>query len=296
MTLKVGEPAGIANGITLRVDRFAPRSVEQTRPALVPDLQRDRTMGEWFSMIRLDLPAGSHGHDDGHGHEGHEHAAHDARPQRDGLWLPYHRFAFDTRDDVLRRFPYRPSLFEFNGKLYEIMFTRQRQPLPAPVALDDFKVDTHIGGFTGDTSSILDWMSLIRFQGADGQWLDPQQVRVNQPTEFRGHWLYQAQWDPPDPARAAGEIESAGLNYTVLGVGNRNGVHVMLAGCIISVMGMIYAWYLRPLIKRRRQQAVYASVRDRGESAELLNADATRGPSPQPAPQPAAAAWRTPSP
>ena len=46
----------------------------------------------------------------------------------------------------------------------------------------------------------------------------------------------------------------------MLGVGNRKGVHVMLAGCIISVLGMLYAFYGKPLIKRRRQQAVYAGL------------------------------------
>jgi hypothetical protein len=269
--LHVGAMAPITSSVTLRVDRYAPRSVEHQRPALVPDEQRDRSMGEWFSMICLDLPSTS--------------ASADQPGQ--AIWLPHHRFAFATPDDVLRRFPYRPSHFTFNGKTYEVMFSRARLPLPAPVALADFKVDTHIGGFTGDTSSIMDWMSVIRFQGADGQWLPEQEVRVNQPSEFRGYWFFQAQWDPPDPARGPGDVNSAGLNYTVLGVGNRHGVHVQLAGCVIAVLGMIYHWYLKPFIKRRRQQAVYAQLRE---------APAT--PTPQPALQPepeaaGAAAWRT---
>ncbi len=46
----------------------------------------------------------------------------------------------------------------------------------------------------------------------------------------------------------------------MLGVGNRNGVNVMLLGCCLAVLGMIFAFYIKPLIKRRRQQAVYAQV------------------------------------
>jgi hypothetical protein len=53
---------------------------------------------------------------------------------------------------------------------------------------------------------------------------------------------------------------SRGLNYTVLGVGNRNGVWTMLWGCIISVIGMCYAFYVKPAIKRRQREAVYASM------------------------------------
>jgi hypothetical protein len=44
----------------------------------------------------------------------------------------------------------------------------------------------------------------------------------------------------------------------VLGIGNRNGVWTMLAGCILSVIGMIYAFYVKPMIKRRSALAVFA--------------------------------------
>jgi hypothetical protein len=37
-------------------------------------------------------------------------------------------------------------------------------------------------------------------------------------------------------------------------------VHVQLAGCCIAVLGMIYAFYAKPIIRRRRQQAVYAQA------------------------------------
>ena len=55
-------------------------------------------------------------------------------------------------------------------------------------------------------------------------------------------------------------MASSGLNYTVLGVGNRNGVHVQLTGCIIAVLGMIYAFYIKPVIKRSRQRRVQAGL------------------------------------
>jgi hypothetical protein len=52
-------------------------------------------------------------------------------------------------------------------------------------------------------------------------------------------------------------VASKGLNYTVLGVGNRNGVVLQLLGCIIAVIGMMYAFYIKPIIKQRRRRAVY---------------------------------------
>ena len=65
------------------------------------------------------------------------------------------------------------------------------------------------------------------------------------------------EWDPPDEPRFQGDVASSGLNYTVLGVGNRNGVYIQLLGCVIAVAGMAYAFYLKPIIKQRRRRAVY---------------------------------------
>ena len=101
---------------------------------------------------------------------------------------------------------------------------------------------------------MLNWTSEVRFRDGDG-WSQIEHVSVNDPRENGGYWYFQAQWDPPDPQRGY-----AGLNFTVLGVGNRHGVNVMLLGCCLSVLGMIYAFYVKPVIKRRRQQAVYAEV------------------------------------
>jgi hypothetical protein len=72
-------------------------------------------------------------------------------------------------------------------------------------------------------------------------------IQVNQPTEYGGFWYFQSTWDPP-----AREVPGSGMNHTGLGVGNRNGVGVQLAGCGISVAGMIFAFYVKPVLRRSR--------------------------------------------
>jgi len=37
-------------------------------------------------------------------------------------------------------------------------------------------------------------------------------------------------------------------------------VWVQLAGCIIAVVGMIYAFYIKPILKRRRLEAVEQQI------------------------------------
>ena len=48
--------------------------------------------------------------------------------------------------------------------------------------------------------------------------------------------------------------------YTVLGVGNRHGAYIQLLGCCIAVIGMIYAFYIKPVIKQRERKRIYESA------------------------------------
>ena len=111
--------------------------------------------------------------------------------------------------------------------------------MPSPVALEDFALDTHVGGYTGSQLTIRNYVSRLRFLDA-GAWTDVTRVAVNAPTEFGGYWYFQSTWDPPPRGNPTG-----GMNFTGLGVGNRNGVYVQLAGCCLSVAGMIYAFYVK---------------------------------------------------
>ncbi len=66
--------------------------------------------------------------------------------------------------------------------------------------------------------------------------------------------VFQSTWDPP----AAGGY--AGMNFTGVGVGNRNGVHIQLLGVCIAVAGMLFAFYVKPIILRRRRMETFTRV------------------------------------
>src|SRR5690606_18345894 len=160
-----------------------------------------------------------------------------------------------------------------DGRRMELVFSRERRRLPAPVVLDDFVLHERVGGFTGDTASIRDWESVLRFVNADGSLGAPITVRSNTPGEFAGFRFFQAMWDPPADAQTGSP--SAGLNFTGLGIGNRNGVYIMLFGGTLSVVGCVYAFYVKPVIKRRRAAAVLARL-DAGEFGDDARRRATR--------------------
>jgi len=231
--LAIGQRADIGAGLSIELTRYLPRAVIETIPTIVPTAQRIRDAGELFSRVRIAAPG--------------------VTPR----WIGFHPYVFDAPEERFRRTEFRPTTVQLeDGRRAEVIFSRQRLPLPSPIALDTFELTSHIGGFTGETSTIRDYTSVLRFRDADGVWGPPTPVSVNEPVEHGGYWYFQAKWDPPDEARRQGERASRGLNYTILGVGNRTGVNTQLAGCIIATLGMIYAFYVKPAIKRRRRAAV----------------------------------------
>jgi cytochrome c-type biogenesis protein CcsB len=233
----VGQSLPLAQGVALKVNEHLPRAVVQTRPFIVPDRQRVKDARERFAMVLVRAPDGR------------------------ATWLPFHDMVFDRPEEVLRRRDFRPTRMQMpDGTEVELLFSRQRLPLPAPIALETFELAAHPGGFTGETSTIRDYISLLRFGDGQGGWGEPVRVSVNQPVEHGGLWYFQAQWDPPDEG-GAGVAPSLGLNYTVLGVGSRHGVEMQLAGCVIACLGMIYAFYVKPVIRRRALVRAQAAVR-----------------------------------
>ncbi len=236
MELPQGGSVDLGAGLSLALGRYLPRAVFEQKPRVVPEPRRIRDAKEMFSMIRVEAPGG------------------------DARWLRFHPYVFDRPEDVLRRYDYRPSRLRLaDGSVVEVMFSRQRLPLPAQISLEEFILDTHVGGFTGETGSIRNYTSMVRFrEPRSNDWSRPVAVSVNQPVEHGGYWYFQSQWDPPSEPSRQGERGSSGLNYTVLGVGNRKGVELQLAGVIIATLGMIYAFYVKPVLKRRRRQRVEA--------------------------------------
>jgi len=245
-TLVDGVDTQLMPGLTVRVQDYWPRTRDVTKPLVVPPAMRNRNLDMQQRMVRLELPG---------------------KKSPVSLWLRYHEYPFASADAAMRGFIYDPARVTIRKdgtqKEYELIYSRRRAPLPATVVLDDFKVDWHVGGFTGENVSVENWHSELRFARDDGSdWSDLHTVAVNEPAEHSGYWFFQKMWDPPDPpgAQTGAAAPWKGLNYTVLGVGNRNGVHVQLAGCALAVLGMIYAFYVKPTLKRRRRDRVHASL------------------------------------
>lgn len=258
--LTVGQSIELTATLAMSVMQYVPDAVEVVRPSIVPREQRDKGTDDVriASHVLVELSK-------------------DNWKQRE--WVRFHRYPFEN--DAYQGAglaPYQPANFTLpDGRHVEMIFAQQSFDLPHEVALDDFVLTEHVGGFeTGGTSGVRDWTSLIRFSEDQGRtWGETRRVSTNKPVEQDGWWYFQAYWDPP-------QARSRGLNFTGLGIGNRHGVRTQLAGCIIAVLGMIHTFYIKPIIRRKRRERVLAEMAASGigagrmatadlDDAELVN-------------------------
>ena len=241
----MGEPVPLPGGGSLRVLELLSSAKIDARPAIVPKRQRDRAAGEYFSMLRVQIGTQEQ-------------------------WLKFHEYVFDGPTYRYQgRFIYEPTLFTLpDGRTIEAIYSRERRPLPAPVALEDFHLRAHVGGFTGATPSIRDWISEVRF-AADTGWSDPVEVRTNHPATHGDLSFFQARWDPPPAATGPGAgLSGGGFAFTGLGVGSRDGVGLMLASSSVSILGMIYTFYVKPSIQRSRVRRALIANAARTQASE----------------------------
>ncbi|RJP32087.1 MAG: hypothetical protein C4547_14575 [Phycisphaerales bacterium] len=233
--VSIGEPISFDGAIQVTPTSLMLHAQADIKPYVVPLSARQRDARETFSMIRLEVTSGG---------------------TTQTQWVRYNEWALPGPEFGVGRLPYTPVVFRLrDGRQVEVLFSREREELPSPVILEEFELISHDGGFTGSNLTVRNWESHVRFLDGD-QWSDEiKSLSVNDPTEDRGFWFFQSAWDAPPRNNLSG-----GMNYTILGVGNREGVHIQLLGCCVSVAGMIFAFYVKPIIKRRRREQAAARV------------------------------------
>jgi len=139
-----------------------------------------------------------------------------------------------------------------DGKTIQFQLGNTRLPLPARLTLNKFELVPYPGGDGATGRGIMrDFRSELNV-------FDPQTgdsftdtAHMNNPVYFHhGSWLFfQAAYDPD------------GQRWTILGVGNRPGVWVMTAGCLMMIVGLLYAFYAKPFIVRRmKRKAIEAAM------------------------------------
>lgn len=156
-----------------------------------------------------------------------------------------------------------------SGRTIQFQLGNRQRPIapdglgrPSTVRLDKFDLVSYAGG-SANTGMQRDFKSTLTIREGNGKERKGL-AHMNNPVYFGGtpifglgdtYWtLFQAQWDPN------------GQRFTVLGVGNRPGVWIMTAGSVILTIGLMYAFYAKPLIIRRMKEKAIAEAKAKGKA------------------------------
>jgi hypothetical protein len=118
--------------------------------------------------------------------------------------------------------------------------------LPAQLTLKNFEM-VHYPGATGENGMFRDFRSTLEVVDSATGERSVEVASLNSPVYFDGgNWLFfQAGYNPDG-------------NSSTIGVGNRPGVRIMITGFVLIVVGLMYAFYLKPIIVRRMKAAAIA--------------------------------------
>lgn len=149
------------------------------------------------------------------------------------VWVPFSNYNTEHDMTAPTLVPGVPGLGEL-----QLVYGRAQRQLPAKLTLEWLQTDFYPG-----RQQPSGWASYFRYQ-LDGGDVRRAKAFLNN-TASIGEWTF-------FQSQAAGDHES----WTVLGVGNRQGVLMMLIGCILVSIGMIYAFTVKPVLVRRRKQTI----------------------------------------
>jgi hypothetical protein len=136
------------------------------------------------------------------------------------------------------------------GSTLQLALGQAKLPLPARLTLAKFELVPYPGGDTSTRSMMLDFRSTLKVEDVDSGESATEVAHMNSPVYFGdGSWLFfQAAYDGDDH------------HWTILGVGNRPAVRVMILGCCMVVAGVLYAFYAKPYVIRRMKANAIAKA------------------------------------
>lgn len=141
-----------------------------------------------------------------------------------------------------------------------IAFSRQRHRLPFGLTLTDFQMIPYPG-----STIPRDYSSTVDIKQPDGQTVVGV-TRLNNPLVYHGMKLSQTGWDPGNtrsPDNDARNEAGRYINqqrYTILGVGNNVGIRIIFIGSCMVVAGIPWAFYIKPLLLRRRKRQIQSEL------------------------------------
>jgi hypothetical protein len=256
------------------------------RPAIIPEEERNRDdIGTHrAAMIAVEITA-------------------EGQDWKRIAWIPFVQYA------MIQQWPDPIDLPD--GRRIRLAFGRVMHAFPGfTVQLVDFEIDQY-----DHRGAPRDYKSVLRVVPDEGEpyvheaslnapltapfhWSEEQSFATNlggrlaaglDPRQFK---LAQSGWDAQGWQERQALVDQGALErpyaaFTILGVGNNPGIHVIALGGVLMGLGIPWAFYIKPLIVRRRKERLKAQLAAQHADAHTGKSDEaptrrTRQPKPAP--------------
>ncbi|MFP4143794.1 MAG: hypothetical protein ACLFV3_01505 [Phycisphaeraceae bacterium] len=261
-------PTGGQGLVMLRIAEHWPAAKQVMEPRPVPEAERDsRAEGQYGESllpvdVELDRPADAGG------------------PWRERVWLHFMRYPMPS----MASGNHRPRTVELpDGRTLRLTFSRERHALPFAMGLEDFEMQSYEGSDIPRDFVATLLIGDLSESGVMRQMPDRHVISMNHPLMYEAAnaplglqrvKISQVEWDPPrrdDPQAEAKNADGRFINqqrYTVVGIGNNVGISIIWAGGGLALAGIPWAFYLKPLLVRRRKRTSQEPPAGREDSAD----------------------------
>lgn len=145
----------------------------------------------------------------------------------------------------------------------------------------EFKAYTHLAKLNAPLRAPFHWSQdrgyLANLSGRLASGLSPRQYKFSQASWDPGTW------NETQQLVDAGQLKEPFVRFTILHVGNNPGIHVIALGGICMGCGIPWAFYIKPMIMKRRREKIREAV-ERGDYRPPARRERKQaGPSPRPA-------------
>jgi hypothetical protein len=261
-----GEIRDLIVGLSLRLAERWPHATAMERPSPVPEQQRrnDSIGNHQNAMLAVEVTAG-----DG---------------TREIVWLPFTRYlgmgmhterkvrlrdgreltlAFGRRAHLLPGFAvqlvdFQMLAYDHRGAPRDYQSTVRVLPVPVEGRVRLAEPFIHVTKLNAPLQAPFMWNDdrawMTNMAGLLRSRLNPEQFKFSQ-----------SGWDQQGWAETQAQVDQGILrrpfaSFTILGVGNNPGIHIIALGAILMSVGIPWAFYVKPWIIRRRKARIAAQV------------------------------------
>ncbi len=270
VTERIGETLDLVPGrIAMRVGEKWEHTATIERPVPTPEEARERqfigTHDHAILGVRVAADMG---------------ATSESREWSTVVWLPFTKY-LEIADDAIKRVElpdgrslnlsfgrlrhplpgFELSLIDFQMIAYDhrgaprdYQSTVLVSPSPGPGQAPEFEAFTHVTKLNAPLIAPFHWdpdrLWLSNLTGRLVSGLSPRQFKFSQ-----AGWDAQM-WKQTQQMVDAGQLKRPFVRYTILGVGNNPGIHVIALGSVLIALGIPWAFYIKPLIVQRRKRRI----------------------------------------